>query len=300
MIKDLKTKKLFKSNVLNDADISVVIPSHNRCELLKRAISSVLNQTIKPREIIIIDNGSTDNTHEMISSLFPKITYIYEKTKGVSIARNIGIKNCHSTWIAFLDSDDAWEPQKLEKQFFYINNKNKKYRLIHTNEIWYKNNKFQNQLKKHQKSGGDIFQKSLELCCISPSSAFIKKEIFDDYGFFDEGLEVCEDYDMWIRITAKEEVGFLDNPLVIKYGGHNDQLSKKYWGMDRFRIKSLEKNLKNNWFTSEQQKSVLDILIKKLSILSNGAKKRNNQEIYRKYKDKLNYWSLEYNKFKNE
>ena len=300
MIKDLKTKKLFKSNVLNDADISVVIPSHNRCELLKRAISSVLNQTIKTREIIIVDNGSTDNTHGMISSLFPEITYIYEKTKGVSIARNIGIKNCHSTWIAFLDSDDAWEPQKLEKQFFYINNKNKKYRLIHTNEIWYKNNKFQNQLKKHQKSGGDIFQKSLDLCCISPSSALIKKEIFDDYGFFDEGLEVCEDYDMWIRITAKEEVGFLDNPLVIKYGGHNDQLSKKYWGMDRFRIKSLEKNLKNNWFTSEQQKSVLDILIKKLSILSNGAKKRNNQEIYRKYKDKLNYWSLEYNKFKNE
>ena len=300
MIKDLKTKKLFKSNVLNDADISVVIPSHNRCELLKRAISSVLNQTIKPREIIIIDNGSTDNTHGMISSLFPKITYIYEKTKGVSIARNIGIKNCYSTWIAFLDSDDAWEPQKLEKQFFYTNNNNKKYRLIHTNEIWYKNNKFQNQLKKHQKSGGDIFQKSLELCCISPSSAFIKKEVFDDYGFFDESLEVCEDYDMWIRITAKEEVGFLDNSLVIKYGGHNDQLSKKYWGMDRFRIKSLEKNLKNNWFTSEQQKSVLDILIKKLSILSNGAKKRNNQEIYRKYKDKLNYWSLEYNKFKNE
>ena len=300
MIKDLKTKKLFKSNVLNDADISVVIPSHNRCELLKRAISSVLNQTIRTREIIIVDNGSTDNTHGMISSLFPKITYIYEKTKGVSIARNIGIKNCQSTWIAFLDSDDAWEPQKLEKQFFYTNNNNKKYRLIHTNEIWYKNNKFQNQLKKHQKSGGDIFQKSLELCCISPSSAFIKKEIFDDYGFFDEGLEVCEDYDMWIRITAKEEVGFLDNPLVIKYGGHNDQLSKKYWGMDRFRIKSLEKNLKNNWFTSEQEKSVLDILIKKLSILSNGAKKRDNQEIYKKYKDKLNYWSLEYNKFKNE
>ena len=300
MIKDLKTKKLFKSNVLNDADISVVIPSHNRCEFLKRAISSVLNQTIKPREIIIIDNGSTDNTHGMISSLFPEITYIYEKTKGVSIARNIGIKNCHSTWIAFLDSDDAWEPQKLEKQFFYTNNNNKKYRLIHTNEIWYKNNKFQNQLKKHQKSGGDIFQKSLELCCISPSSAFIKKEIFDDYGFFDEGLEVCEDYDMWIRITAKEEVGFLDNPLVIKYGGHNDQLSKKYWGMDRFRIKSLEKNLNNNWFTSEQKKTVFNILIKKLSIMINGAKKRNNEEIYREYKNKMNYWSLKLDKIRNE
>ena len=288
------------SNIINVEDISVVIPTYNRCELLKRAICSVINQTIQIREIIVVDNGSTDNTYEMVSSLFPKTTYIYEKIKGVSIARNLGIKNCHSSWIAFLDSDDAWEPQKLEKQLFFANNFNKKYRLIHTNEIWYKNNKFQNQLKKHEKSGGDIFQKSLEICCISPSSAFIKKEVFDDYGFFDESLEVCEDYDMWIRITSKEEVGFLDMPLVIKYGGHDDQLSKKYWGMDRFRIKCLEKNLKNNWFTLKQKKSVLNILIKKLSIVSNGAKKRNNEEIYKKYKHKMNYWLSELNKFKNE
>ena len=300
MIKDLKIKNLFVSNIQNVADISIVIPTYNRCELLKRAINSVLDQTINVREIIIVDNGSTDNTYEMISSLFPQTTYIYEKKKGVSFARNVGIKNCHSTWIAFLDSDDAWEPQKLEKQLFFSNNNNKKYRVIHTNEIWYKNNKFQNQLKKHEKSGGDIFQKSLQLCCISPSSAFIKKEVFDDYGFFDESLEVCEDYDMWIRITSKEEVGFLDNPLVVKHGGHDDQLSKKYWGIDRFRIKSLEKNLKNNWFTVGQKKSVFNVLIKKLSIISNGAKKRDNEEIYRKYKDKLNYWSLELDKFKNE
>ena len=288
------------SDFLNVADISIVIPTYNRCELLKRAVKSVLNQTIKTREIIIVDNGSTDNTYEMISSLYPEITYIHEKRKGVSIARNLGIKNSHSSWIAFLDSDDAWSPQKLEKQLFFTNNINKKYRLIHTDEIWYKNNKLKNQLKKHQKSGGDIFQKSLELCCISPSSVFIKKEIFDDYGFFDEDLEVCEDYDMWIRITAKEEVGFLDKPLVIKYGGHDDQLSKKYWGMDRFRIKSLEKNLNNNWFTSEQKKTVFNILIKKLSIMINGAKKRNNEEIYREYKNKMNYWSLKLDKIRNE
>ena len=288
------------SNVQNVADISVVIPTYNRCVLLKRAISSVLNQTIRSKKIIVVDNGSTDKTYEMISSLFPQITYIYENRRGVSIARNKGIKNCHSSWIAFLDSDDVWEPQKLEKQLFFTNNINKKFRLIHTNEIWYKNDKFQNQSRKHQKSGGDIFQKSLEFCCISPSSAFIKKEVFDDYGFFDESLEVCEDYDMWIRITAKEEVGFLDKPFVKKYGGHDDQLSKKYWGMDRFRIKSLEKNLINNWFTLEQKKSVLKILLKKLTIVSNGAKKRDNEKIYKKYSEKFNYWSLELDKYNNE
>ena len=137
------------TNTINVADISVVIPTHNRCKLLKRAIRSVLNQTICVKEIIIVDNASTDNTCETISSLFPEIKYIYEEKKGVSIARNVGIKNCQSTWIAFLDSDDAWKPQKLEKQLFLSNNINKKYRLIHTNEIWYKNNKFQNQLRKH-------------------------------------------------------------------------------------------------------------------------------------------------------
>ena len=288
------------SNVQNVADISVVIPTYNRCVLLKRAISSALNQTIRSKKIIVVDNGSTDKTYEMISSLFPQITYIYENRRGVSIARNKGIKNCHSSWIAFLDSDDVWEPQKLEKQLFFTNNINKKFRLIHTNEIWYKNDKFQNQSRKHQKSGGDIFQKSLEFCCISPSSAFIKKEVFDDYGFFDESLEVCEDYDMWIRITAKEEVGFLDKPFVKKYGGHDDQLSKKYWGMDRFRIKSLEKNLINNWFTLEQKKSVLKILLKKLTIVSNGAKKRDNEKIYKKYSEKFNYWSLELDRYNNE
>ncbi len=106
------------SKIQNAADISIVIPTYNRCKFLKRAINSVLDQTIDVREIIIVDNGSTDNTYEMISSLFPQITYIYEKKKGVSIARNVGIKNCHSTWVALLDSDDEWEPKKLEKQLF--------------------------------------------------------------------------------------------------------------------------------------------------------------------------------------
>ena len=173
-----------------------------------------------------------------------------------------------------------------------------KYRIIHTDETWYRNNKFLNQLKKHKKSGGNIFKNSLQLCCISPSSVVLKKQIFDDYGLFDENLEVCEDYDMWIRITAKEEVGFLDFPLVLKYGGHSDQLSKKCWGMDRFRIKSLEKNLKNEHFSKSQKINVLDTLIEKLTIVSDGALKRGNKEIFKKYSGKLQNWSIELDKLK--
>ena len=278
------------SNIQNIADISIVIPTYNRCELLKRAINSVLDQTINVREIIIVDNGSTDNTYGMISSLFPEITYIYEKRKGVSIARNLGIKNCNSTWIAFLDSDDAWMPQKLERQLFFTNNNNKKYRLIHTNEIWYKNHKFQNQLKKHEKSGGDIFKKSLELCCISPSSTLIKKKLFDKIGYFDESFEVCEDYELWLRVSSKIKIHFLEDKLTIKHGGHCGQLSRKHWGMDRFRIMAIEKNILNNWFNEEQKIHAIKDLISKIKIILNGAKNRNNKKIFNQYQKKLFKW----------
>ena len=279
-------------------EISVIIPTYNRCDLLKRAINSVIKQTITPKEIIIVDNGSTDQTYQMVSSLFPEINYFIEKKRGVSAARNKGILESKSKWIAFLDSDDAWKPTKLEKQMEYSVFNQDKYRIIHTDETWYRNKKFLNQLKKHKKSGGNIFKNSLQLCCISPSSVVLKKQIFDDYGLFDENLEVCEDYDMWIRITSKEEVGFLDSPLVLKYGGHSDQLSKKFWGMDRFRIKSLEKNLKNEHFSKSQKISVLDTLIEKLTIVSDGALKRENKEIFKKYNDKLQDWSIELDKLK--
>ena len=234
----------------------------------------------------------------MVSSLFPEINYFIEKKRGVSAARNKGILESKSKWIAFLDSDDAWKPTKLEKQMEYSVFNQDKYRIIHTDETWYRNKKFLNQLKKHKKSGGNIFKNSLQLCCISPSSVVLKKQIFDDYGLFDENLEVCEDYDMWIRITSKEEVGFLDSPLVLKYGGHSDQLSKKFWGMDRFRIKSLEKNLKNEHFSKSQKINVLDTLIEKLTIVSDGALKRGNKEIFKKYNDKLQDWSIELAKLK--
>ena len=279
-------------------EISVIIPTYNRCDLLKRAINSVIKQTITPKEIIIVDNGSTDQTYQMVSSLFPEINYFIEKKRGVSAARNKGILESKSKWIAFLDSDDAWKPTKLEKQMEYSVFNQDKYRIIHTDETWYRNKKFLNQLKKHKKSGGNIFKNSLQLCCISPSSVVLKKQIFYDYGLFDENLEVCEDYDMWIRITAKEEVGFLDSPLVLKYGGHSDQLSKKFWGMDRFRIKSLEKNLKNEHFSKSQKINVLDTLIEKLTIVSDGALKRENKEIFKKYNHKLQDWSIELAKLK--
>ena len=169
----------------------------------------------------------------------------------------------------------------------------KKYRLIHTNEIWYKNNKFQNQHKKHEKSGGDIFQKSLQLCCISPSSVLIKKKVFDDIGLFDESLEVCEDYDFWLRFCCKYPVNFVDKKLTIKNGGHKDQLSKKYWGMDRFRVQALENLLRSSVLDEWQRQLTKSMLLKKIKILIQGARKRSNTSTYDKYLEKQKYWEAE-------
>ena len=274
----------------NKYKISVVIPTLNRINTLQRAVDSVINQTYKPAEIIIVDNGSSDGTLKFLREQYPKITTLTENKIGVSSARNKGIKKSINQWIALLDSDDAWHPRKLEIQTSMLDSALKEYNLIHTDEIWFRNNKHINQMKKHKKQGGYIFERCLSLCCISPSSVLFKKNILDKVGLFDESLPVCEDYDMWLKICSSEEVLFAQDKLTYKYGGHKDQLSKSYWGMDRFRIKSIENIIKNFDLTYKQKKQAKKELIKKLKIIINGAFKRNNLSIVNEFSTKLEYW----------
>ena len=274
----------------NKYKISVVIPTLNRINTLQRALDSVINQTYKAAEIIVVDNGSSDGTLKFLREQYPKITILTEKKIGVSSARNKGIKKSINQWIALLDSDDAWHPRKLEIQTNMLDSALKEYNLIHTDEVWFRNNKHINQMKKHKKQGGYIFERCLSLCCISPSSVLFKKNILDKVGLFDESLPVCEDYDMWLKICSSEEVLFAQDKLTYKYGGHKDQLSKSYWGMDRFRIKSIENIIKNFDLTNKQKKQAKKELIKKLKIIINGAFKRNNLSIVNEFSTKLEYW----------
>ena len=274
----------------NKYKISVVIPTLNRINTLQRALDSVINQTYKPAEIIVVDNGSSDGTLKFLREQYPKIKILTENKIGVSSARNKGIKKSINQWIALLDSDDAWHPRKLEIQTSMLDSALKEYNLIHTDEVWFRNNKHINQMKKHKKQGGYIFERCLSLCCISPSSVLFKKNILDKVGLFDESLPVCEDYDMWLKICSSEEVLFAQDKLTYKYGGHKDQLSKSYWGMDRFRIKSIENIIKNFDLTYKQKKQAKKELIKKLKIIINGAFKRNNLSIVNEFSTKLEYW----------
>ncbi len=257
--------------------ISVIIPTYNRCDLLPRALESVLNQTYPADEIIVIDDGSTDETGKMIQQQFPQVHYIHQHNQGVSHARNAGIKQAGGDWIAFLDSDDEWLPDKLSCQCAALA-ENPELRVCHSEEIWIRHGRRVNPMNKHQKSGGWIFQRCLPLCAMSPSSILIHRSVFEQTGLFDESLPACEDYDLWLQITARYPVLFIDQPLIKKYGGHADQLSSRFWGMDRFRIRALQKIIDSGLLSSQDRQAAIDMLTKKSQIFIQGALKRNKLE----------------------
>ncbi len=271
--------------------LSVIIPSYNRASVLTRAIRSVLCQKVVgiKIEIIVIDDGSSDETAELIAKQFPMVLYHYQDNKGVSAARNLGFKLASHKWIALLDSDDEWLPNKVQSQFQMLDQTD--LMVCHTEEIWMRNGVRVNQMKKHAKKGGWIFQNCLPLCAMSPSSIILHRSVFDKVGNFDESLPACEDYDLWLRITAQYQVAFLEIPSINKYGGHNDQLSRQHWGMDRFRVLALEKILNSNTLKTEDFQAALDMLIKKIEILLTGARKHNNQTLIAACETKLSRWS---------
>tara|TARA_B100001769_G_scaffold67478_1_gene50229 strand:- start:247 stop:1083 length:837 start_codon:yes stop_codon:yes gene_type:complete len=271
--------------------ISVIIPTYNRKHTLQRAIDSVLAQTFKPYEIIIVDDGSKDGTKEWLLQNYPSVQYIHQPNNGVSSARNKGIQISQGSWIALLDSDDEWMPEKLEYQSRFIE-LNRDSSFCHTNEIWIRNGVRVNQMKKHKKYGGDIFKHCLDICRISPSSSIIKKDVFEEVGAFDESLTVCEDYDLWLRVTAKFNILFLDEPLIKKYGGHLDQLSRVPEGIEQYRIRSLEKILSMGLLTKTQFRSAKDMLIHKLNIYAKGLKKRDKYEELTSTEKKIQDWLI--------
>ncbi len=268
--------------------ISVIIPTYNRRDCLDRAIESVMVQTLLPSEIIIIDDGSTDGTQEFIAQRFPSVRYHYQENHGVSAARNKGLGLARFPWIALLDSDDAWMPNKLELQQEALQAEPDKL-ICHTNEIWYRQGKRVNPMRKHQKFGGWIFEKCLPLCAMSPSSVLIHQDVFAKVGTFDEDLPACEDYDLWLRITAHYPVLYCEQALTVKYGGHADQLSQRYWGMDRFRIQALHKCLDRKTLNPQYRRQALTMLEYKIGVYLQGAKKRNKSTEIEYYEQLLQH-----------
>ena len=277
--------------------IDIVIPTFNRSHTLNRALTSIKKQSFQDFQLWVVDDGSTDDTSTLLKK-WQKHFYKGQmqilqnkNNQGVSAARNQGIAAGKAPWLAFLDSDDEWLPHKLQKQMEW-SKCYPQHLLIHTEEIWIRNGQRVNQKKKHTKKGGRIFNYNLDMCRISPSSAIIQRAFLKSVGLFREDFPVCEDYELWLRVCSQTDTGFIKTPLIIKYGGHEGQLSHKYKAMDEWRVRALSTHLNSPFITQPEQEKLIEVLIHKCQILLNGYQKhgnfRNETEIKTIYQKALN------------
>ena len=262
---------------INQPVVSVIIPVYNRFELAKEAVASVLGQTYRDLELIIVDDGSIDMT-----SLLPtyynddlRVKYIKIKHSGMpGFVRNQGVDIAQGKYIAFLDSDDLWVSSKLEKQIKYFE-KNPSCKIVHTRENWIRNGKTISQSGFNHKRFGNMFSDALEKCIIGPSTVIIEKKLYKELEGFRDDLEIAEDYELWLRLCDSNSIGYLDEPLITKRAGHGDQLSEKYGQIEIFRIRGLQNLVEQRYFSLENQKLAEQELVKKCRIYAAGCRKRN-------------------------
>jgi len=256
--------------------VSVIIPTYNRAWVIEEAIDSVLAQDYTEFELIVVDDGSTDHTSDVLDSYRNVIKVFPQKNKGVSAARNRGIAEASGKFIAFLDSDDLWLPQKLTVQIEFFD-QTPDALICQTEEIWIRNGLRVNPKKRHKKPSGMIFKPSLKLCLVSPSATMIHRGLFDRVGGFDETLPACEDYDLWLRISCRFPIHLIDTPLIIKRGGHDDQLSKRTV-LDKFRIKAIKKIIRSGLLSDDQRRAAVKTLKEKCNIYAAGCRKRGRTD----------------------
>ena len=192
--------------------VSVIIPAFNSAQQLPEALESVFNQTFQDFEIIVVDDGSTDSTRELLEGYKNRITYHYQENAGPSNARNTGIHAANGRYLAFLDADDHWLPAKLELQIELIES-DPRLGLVFSDAEYFGGEK--NMVGSYWKQRGcyeqmiaesrliqNAFSTLMKINPIMPSTALLKRECFEKAGGFDESLRFVEDKDMWLRISV--------------------------------------------------------------------------------------------------
>jgi len=249
--------------------------------MLIEAVESVRAQTYSHYEIIIVDDGSTDQTPDLFYSAYPDIKYIYQNNQGPSAARNRGVRSALGEWIAFLDSDDLWKPDKLEKQMNALDH-HPRYAITYTGEEWLRNGKTVVQRTYQAKHSGWIYAKCLERCIVGASTMMIHRSIWESVGGMDESIPAAEDYDLWLRLAWQYPFLLVDAPLTIKRDGHPDQLSHQ-WGLDCYRVKALEQMLNEPLLRSSLKNVTRYELCRKCEILIKGFQKHGKTEEVKYY-----------------
>jgi glycosyltransferase involved in cell wall biosynthesis len=263
--------------------VSVIIPTFNRAWCLAEAVDSVRAQDFLDFELIVVDDGSADGTDGLLAGYGSALTVLRQENRGVSAARNRGIAAARGELIAFLDSDDLWLPQKLSAQVEFFRSRPQAL-ICQTEEIWVRNGRRVNPRRRHRKPAGMIFEPSLELCLVSPSAVMLRRELIERVGFFDETLSACEDYDLWLRVSCRYPIDLIDTALIVKRGGHPDQLSQA-WGLDRYRIASLSKLLAGDLLTPGQRQAAARILAQKCTVYAGGCRKRGRAAEAERYEE---------------
>jgi len=264
--------------------VSAIIPTYDRKAYVLEAVDSILEQTYGDYELIVVDDGSEDGTGEAPANYDETVRYAYQDNNGVSSARNHGLELARGEFIAFLDSDDLWLPEKLGVQVAFMD-EHPEAQICYTDEIWIRRGVRVNPRKKHAKYSGEIYPQCLPLCIISPSSALMHRGIFDDVGTFDPSFPVCEDYDLWLRVASRLPVFFIPQQLIVKRGGHTGQLSQQGWGNDRYRVKALIKILETDALTPQMRELTVEELHRKCHILINGFRKRGKEGEAKEYEE---------------
>jgi len=253
--------------------VSVIIPTYNRAAWVRQAAASVLAQTWRHFELLVVDDGGTDATLETLAPFRRRLQFIRRRRRrGVAAARNLGAAAARGEWLAFLDSDDLWLPDKLARQLAFLAAR-PELLICQTDEVWVRGGVRVNKPPTHEKVEGRIFLQSLKRCAVSPSAVILHRRLFEEAGGFDEGLPAAEDYDLWLRLSWRHEVGLVKEPLVVKRGGHADQLSRQ-WGLDRFRIRALRKLLGEPGLPPAYREAATRTLTKKCAIYAQGCDKR--------------------------
>ena len=204
--------------------VSIIIPTFNRAQYVCEAIDSVLAQTFKDHEIIVVDDGSTDNTSEVLKIYGDQIRCFSQKNRGLSAARNLGMSLSRGEYIAFLDDDDVWLPEKLEKQVQILDN-SPELGFVCSEAYVFNNDK---QILEHWKRGRhnqETFESLFEENFVSVLTVVMRRRCFEEIGDFDESLIFSEDYDYWLRLSLKYKFQYMNIPLA-KYRFHNNQMSK--------------------------------------------------------------------------
>ncbi len=263
--------------------VSVIIPVYNRRELVLQAVSSVLGQSWGDLEIILADDGSTDGLDEAVIPYCRdhRLRYIPLEHHGYPGAvRNRGAEHARGDWIAFLDSDDLWLPEKLQHQM-ELSMTRPELQCIHCTEIWLRGEQVISQRTQRHRREGYLFSDSLKKCIIGPSTVIIRRNLYELLDGFREDMVVAEDYELWLRLTAREEVGYVHQPLVVKRAGYGgDQLSERYGQIEVFRIQGLLDLLNTGWLKERpgKREEACRELARKCLIYAGGARKRGHEQ----------------------